>query len=163
MTEGLNRSLFRKRRLDGPCYVFRLLSATHFATSLLPLTVRLIPVITEIGRLIVASAGPSRLPKPATSSRLSCTTSFENWAGSSSIGRSTTSSRTTDETCPTRCVSRESGIAAVPRPPTARWPPSLAPSPSGGSLSTAPRRRAVDLSLGDPLGAGSRFGHTGSD
>jgi len=30
-----------------------LLSATHFATSLLPLTVRLIPVITELGRLIV--------------------------------------------------------------------------------------------------------------
>src|SRR5271166_591435 len=32
---------------------FRLLSATHFATSLLPLTVRLIPVLTEISRLIV--------------------------------------------------------------------------------------------------------------
>ena len=32
---------------------FRLLLATHFATSLLPLTVRLIPVLTEIGRLIV--------------------------------------------------------------------------------------------------------------
>ena len=31
----------------------RLLLATHFATSLLPLTARLIPVITEIGRLIV--------------------------------------------------------------------------------------------------------------
>src|SRR5271166_6362136 len=30
-----------------------LLSATHFATSLFPLTVRLIPVITQIGRLIV--------------------------------------------------------------------------------------------------------------
>jgi hypothetical protein len=29
------------------------LSTTHFATSLLPLTVRLIPVITEVGRLIV--------------------------------------------------------------------------------------------------------------
>jgi hypothetical protein len=32
---------------------FRLLRATHFATSLLPLTVRLIPVLAEIGRLIV--------------------------------------------------------------------------------------------------------------
>ena len=31
----------------------RLLMATHFATSLLPLTARLIPVITELGRLIV--------------------------------------------------------------------------------------------------------------
>jgi hypothetical protein len=31
----------------------RLLTATHFATSLLPLTARLIPVITELGRLIV--------------------------------------------------------------------------------------------------------------
>jgi hypothetical protein len=30
-----------------------LLSATHFATSLCPLTVRLVPVITEVGRLIV--------------------------------------------------------------------------------------------------------------
>jgi hypothetical protein len=32
----------------------RLLTATHFATSLLPLTARLIPVITELGRLVVA-------------------------------------------------------------------------------------------------------------
>jgi hypothetical protein len=31
----------------------RLLMATHFATSLLPLTARLLPVITELGRLIV--------------------------------------------------------------------------------------------------------------
>src|SRR3954471_6447096 len=31
----------------------RLLMATHFATSLLPLTDRLLPVITELGRLIV--------------------------------------------------------------------------------------------------------------
>src|SRR3954453_2921692 len=31
----------------------RLLMATHFATSLVPLTARLIPVITELGRLIV--------------------------------------------------------------------------------------------------------------
>jgi hypothetical protein len=30
-----------------------LLSATHFATSLVPLTFRLVPVITEVGRLIV--------------------------------------------------------------------------------------------------------------
>ncbi len=30
-----------------------ILLATHFATSLFPLTVRLIPVITQIGRLIV--------------------------------------------------------------------------------------------------------------
>ena len=32
----------------------RLLLATHFATSLLPLTARLVPVITELGRLIVS-------------------------------------------------------------------------------------------------------------
>jgi len=32
----------------------RLLSATHFATSLLPLTARLLPLITELGRLIVS-------------------------------------------------------------------------------------------------------------
>ena len=30
-----------------------LLLATHFATSLFPLTVRSVPVLTEIGRLIV--------------------------------------------------------------------------------------------------------------
>ncbi len=29
------------------------LLATHFATSLFPLTIRLVPVVTEIGRLIV--------------------------------------------------------------------------------------------------------------
>jgi len=33
----------------------RLLRATHFATSLRPLTARLIPLITELGRLIVTS------------------------------------------------------------------------------------------------------------
>jgi hypothetical protein len=32
----------------------RLLLATHFATSLLPLTARLVPAITEIGRLVVS-------------------------------------------------------------------------------------------------------------
>jgi hypothetical protein len=32
----------------------RLLLATHFATSLLPLTARLVPVITELGRLVVS-------------------------------------------------------------------------------------------------------------
>jgi hypothetical protein len=32
----------------------RLLTTTHFATSLLPLTARLIPLITELGRLIVS-------------------------------------------------------------------------------------------------------------
>ena len=41
---------------------FRLLSATHFATSLLPLTVRLIPVLTEIGRLIVGFRRAELLP-----------------------------------------------------------------------------------------------------
>jgi hypothetical protein len=30
-----------------------LLLATHFATSLFPLTIRLVPVITEVGRLVV--------------------------------------------------------------------------------------------------------------
>ena len=35
-----------------------LLLATPFATSLLALTVRLVPVITQIGRLIFDSAGP---------------------------------------------------------------------------------------------------------
>ena len=43
-----------------------LLLATHFATSLFPLTVRLIPVITQIGRLIVrfrrAELTPQSLP-----------------------------------------------------------------------------------------------------
>ena len=51
--KGRNRSLFRKGRSMDHATCFRLLPATHFATSLLPLTVRLIPVLTEIGRLIV--------------------------------------------------------------------------------------------------------------
>src|SRR4051812_47454867 len=46
----------------------RLLMATHFATSLLPLTARLIPVITELGRLIVhfrrAGPTPRDCPRP---------------------------------------------------------------------------------------------------
>ena len=40
-----------------------LLSATHFATSLLPLTVRLIPVITDVGRLIVRFRGTEPTPQ----------------------------------------------------------------------------------------------------
>ena len=39
---------------------FRLLSATHFATSLLPLTVRLIPVLTA-GTERVSGTHPERL------------------------------------------------------------------------------------------------------
>src|SRR3954466_11434044 len=39
------------------------LLATHFATSLFPLTVRLIPVITQIGRLIVRSRGADVTPQ----------------------------------------------------------------------------------------------------
>ncbi len=42
---------------------FRLLSATHFATSLLPLTVRLISVLTEIGRLIVGFRRAEQTPQ----------------------------------------------------------------------------------------------------
>src|SRR5690242_7910324 len=41
----------------------RLLSATHFATSLLPLTARLLPVITELGRLIVRSRRADLTPQ----------------------------------------------------------------------------------------------------
>ena len=40
------------------------LSATHFATSLLPLTVRLIPVIAEVGRLIVRFRRAESTPQP---------------------------------------------------------------------------------------------------
>ena len=51
----------------------RLLMATHFATSLLPLTVRLVPVITEIGRAHrPLPPGRSHAPNPATSSRPTC-------------------------------------------------------------------------------------------
>jgi hypothetical protein len=42
---------------------FRLLTATHFATSLLPLTARLLPVITELGRLIVAFRRADTTPR----------------------------------------------------------------------------------------------------
>jgi hypothetical protein len=40
-----------------------LLTATHFATSLLPLTVRLIPVITEVGRMVVRFRGAEPTPQ----------------------------------------------------------------------------------------------------
>src|SRR5690349_787317 len=41
----------------------RLLTATHFATSLLPLTARLIPVITELGRLIASFRRADTTPR----------------------------------------------------------------------------------------------------
>lgn len=41
----------------------RLLTATHFATSLLPLTARLIPVITGLGRLLVPSRRADPTPR----------------------------------------------------------------------------------------------------
>ncbi len=41
----------------------RLLTATHFATSLLPLTARLLPVIAELGRLIVSSRRADPAPR----------------------------------------------------------------------------------------------------
>jgi len=48
-----NPSLSGKGRPMDHATSTALLLATHFATSLFPLTVRLIPVITQIGRLIV--------------------------------------------------------------------------------------------------------------
>ena len=54
----------------------RLLLATHFATSLLPLTARLVPVIAELGRLIVRSAGPTPRLGAATASRPACRNSL---------------------------------------------------------------------------------------
>src|SRR5262249_9734279 len=47
------RLLTRKDASMDHATASRLLLATHFATSLFPLTVRLIPVIAQIGRLIV--------------------------------------------------------------------------------------------------------------
>src|SRR3954471_23185085 len=64
----------------------RPLPATHFATSLFPLTVGLIPVITQIGRLIVPFRRADLDPKPPTSSRPSCTSYSANSGGSSSNG-----------------------------------------------------------------------------
>ena len=43
------------------------LSATHFATSLLPLTARLIPVIAEVGRLIVRFRRTESTPQRVSS------------------------------------------------------------------------------------------------
>jgi hypothetical protein len=43
----------------------RLLTATHFVTSLLPLTARLVPVITELGRLIVRFRRADPTPQTA--------------------------------------------------------------------------------------------------
>ena len=129
---------------------FRLLSATHFATSLLPLTVRLIPVLTAIGRLIVGFRRAELTPQVCHQFETQLLAQLRELGGSSLTGRSTTSSRATVGTCPTRCVSRESGIAAVPRPQTARWPPSLALSPSGTisiNRSTASSRLIFPLEI----------------
>ena len=113
---------------------FRLLSATHFATSLLPLTVRLIPVLTEIGRLIVGFRRAELTPQVCHQFETQLHAQLRELGRIIVDGRSTTSSRTTVGTCPIRCISRESGTAAVPKPPTAQLPPSLALSPSGAYL-----------------------------
>jgi len=42
-----------------------LLSATYFATFLVPLTIRLIPVITQVGRLIVRFRKSELTPQAA--------------------------------------------------------------------------------------------------
>src|SRR5271166_2845455 len=124
---------------------FRLLSATHFATSLLPLTVRLIPVLTEIGRLIAGFRRAELTPQVCHQ--------FETQlhAQLRELGRIIVAwtfnhiEPRTVGTCPIRCISRESGTAAVPKPPSAQLPPSLALSPSGAisiNRSTASNRRS---------------------
>ena len=96
---------------------FRLLSATHFATSLLPLTVRLIPVLTEIGRLIVGFRRAELTPQVCHQfetqlhaqlrelGRIIVAWTFNHIEPLATVG-----------TCPIRCISRESGTAAVPKP-----------------------------------------------
>ena len=125
---------------------FRLLSATHFATSLLPLTVRLIPVLTAIGRLIVGFRRAELTPQVGHQFETQLLAELRepgriivDWTFNH------IEPRDRREYSPIRCASRELGIAAVPRPPTARWPPSLARSPSGAILinrSTASCRRS---------------------
>ena len=112
-----------------------LVSATHFATSLLPLTVRLVPVITQIGRLIVqfrrAEVTPHSCHEFETQlhdqlrelGRIIVEWTFNHIEPGATV-----------ETCPARSASRESGIGAVPRPPPAQLLLSLAPSLSGAYL-----------------------------
>ena len=137
---------------------FRLLSATHFATSLLPLTVRLIPVLTEIGRLIVGFRRAEFTTQVCHQFETQCTPSFENCADHRRMD--VQPHRAPDRRdIPNQMYFQGVCTAAVPKPPSAQLPPSLALSPSGAISSTAPRRRTVDLSLGDPLGARGRFAH----
>ena len=68
------------------------LLATPFAAALLPLTIRLLPVITRIGTLIVHFRHAEPTPQPATSSRPNSVSNSANSAGSSSNGPTTTSS-----------------------------------------------------------------------
>ena len=97
------------------------LLATPFAAALLPLTLRLLPVISRIGQLIVAlprrrthalGLPPVRDPTPRPPSA--------NSGGSSSSGPTTTSNPTTATSCPTTSASTATGIDVATRPPTAR-------------------------------------------
>ncbi len=141
-----------------------LLSATHFATSLSPLTVRLIPVIAEVGRLIVrfrrAESTPQACHQFETQlhdrlrelGRLIVEWTFNHiephdradmpkqmcFQGVWYRRRSKT---------PNRKVATLFGTITV-------WRMLYQP---------LHERRAIDLSLGDPLRARSRFVHAGLD
>ena len=142
---------------------FRLLSATHFATSLLPLTVRLIPVLTEIGRLIVGFRRAELTPQVCHQFETQLHAQLRE-LGRIIVAWTFNHIEPRDRRdMPNQMYFQGVWYRRRSKTPNAQLPPSLALSPSGISLSTAPRRRTVDLSLGDPLGARGRFGHTGFD
>ncbi len=140
----------------------RLLTATHFATSLLPLTARLVPVITELGRLIVSFRRADPTPRACHRFETRLQESLRE------LGRiivEWTFNHLEPHDRKDLPGQIESGGTWYRR--RSQDPQSL-----GGhtlrhdhlvadALPGRPRRRAVDLPAGDPLGAGVRPGHAG--
>ena len=136
---------------------FGLLSATHFATSLLPLTVRLIPVLTEIGRLIVGFRRAELTPQVGHQFETQLHAQLRE-LGRIIVAWTFNHIEPRDRRdMPNQMYFQGVWYRRRSKTPSAQLPPSLALSPSGISLSTAPRRRTVDLSLGDPLGTSPSF------
>ena len=142
---------------------FRLLSATHFATSLLPLTVRLIPVLTEIGRLIVGFRRAELTPQVCHQ--------FETQlhAQLRELGRIIVAWTFNHiEPRDRRDMPNQMYFQGVWYRRRSKTPKCTVATLFGTitlwriSINRS-RRRTVDLSLGDPLGARGRFGHTGFD
>ena len=139
----------------------RLLLATHFATSLLPLTARLVPVITEIGRLIVC-VPPGRSHAPGLPSLRDPLAGSLRELGRIIVEWTFNHLEPHDrKDLPGQIESGDLVSPPLQDPQSLGGHPVRHDHPVADALPGRPRRRAVDLPAGDPPGAGVRPGHAG--